>query len=170
MRNYSLEIPGMEGFSSVFNISQKQWCDRWYFPLRLCLVHVKYFPENKYFLEMLFLGKENIFKCLVAFQKMFWKRFFGVWLCSWKYHRKHIFYLLLTFSHIFLTAKRNKTQKKNSSNLVRLREEGRERGDWVRSRGKIARRMRRRDHAAEARSSNIGVDLCLIGAVRSAWC
>ena len=138
--------------------------------VRLCLVHVKYFPENKYFLEMLFLGKENIFKCLVAFQKMFWKRFFGVWLCSWKYHRKHIFYLLLTFSHIFLTAKRNKTQKKNSSNLVRLREEGRERGDWVRSRGKIARRMRRRDHAAEARSSNIGVDLCLIGAVRSAWC
>ena len=24
---------------------------------------------------------------------------------SWKYHRKHIFYLLLTFSHIFLVAK-----------------------------------------------------------------
>ena len=119
---------------------------------------------------MLFLEKENIFKCLVAFQKMFWKIFFGVWLCSWKYHRKHIFYLLLTFSHIFLTAKRNKTQKKNSSNLVRLREEGRERGDWIRSRGKITRWMRRRDHAAEARSSSIGVDLCLIGAVRSAWC
>ena len=28
---------------------------------RLCLVYVKYFPE------MLFSGKENIFKCLVAF-------------------------------------------------------------------------------------------------------
>ena len=42
--------------------------DMW---LRLCLVHVKYFPENKYFPEMLFSGKENIFKCLVAFQKMF---------------------------------------------------------------------------------------------------
>ena len=27
----------------------------------LCLVHVKYFPE------ILFSGKENIFKCLVAF-------------------------------------------------------------------------------------------------------
>ena len=54
---------------------------------------------------MLFSGKENIFKCLVAFQKMFWKIFSGVWLCSWKYRRKHIFYLLLTFSHIFSTAK-----------------------------------------------------------------
>ena len=54
---------------------------------------------------MLFLGKENIFKCFVAFQKMFWKIFSRVWLCSWKYHRKHIFYLLLTFSHIFSAAK-----------------------------------------------------------------
>ena len=35
--------------------------------LRLCLVCVKYFPENKYFPEMLFSGKENIFKCLVVF-------------------------------------------------------------------------------------------------------
>ena len=42
--------------------------------------------------------------------------------------------------------KRNKTQKKNSSNLVKLREEGRERGDWVRSRGEIMRH--RRDRAA----------------------
>ena len=35
--------------------------------VRLCLVCVKYFPENKYFPEMLFSGKENIFKCLVVF-------------------------------------------------------------------------------------------------------
>ena len=28
--------------------------------------NVKYFSENKYFPEMLFSGKENIFKCLVA--------------------------------------------------------------------------------------------------------
>ena len=28
----------------------------------LCLVHVKYFPENKYFPEMLFSGKENLFR------------------------------------------------------------------------------------------------------------
>ena len=55
---------------------------------------------------MLFSGKENIFMCLVAFQKMFRKIFSDVWLCSWKYHRKHIFYLLLTFSHIFLVTKR----------------------------------------------------------------
>ena len=44
--------------------------------------------------------------CLVAFQKMFRKIFSGVWLCFWKYHRKQIFYLLLTFSHIFSAAKR----------------------------------------------------------------
>jgi len=37
--------------------------------LRLCLVYVKYFPKNKYFSEMLFTGKENIFNCLVAFWK-----------------------------------------------------------------------------------------------------
>ena len=35
--------------------------------IRLCLVGVKYFPENIYFPEMLFSGKENIFKCLVVF-------------------------------------------------------------------------------------------------------
>ena len=45
-----------------------------YSDLRLCLVRVKYFPE------MLFLGKKNIFKCLVAFQKMLWKIFSSVWL------------------------------------------------------------------------------------------
>ena len=28
--------------------------------------NVKYFPENKYFPEMLFSEKENSFKCLVA--------------------------------------------------------------------------------------------------------
>ena len=50
--------------------------------LWLCLVPVKYFPENIYFPEMLFSGKENIFKCLVAFQKIFWKIFSGVWLYS----------------------------------------------------------------------------------------
>ena len=43
---------------------------------------------------------------LVAFQKMFRKIFSDVWLCSWKYHRNHIFYLLLTFSHIFSVTKR----------------------------------------------------------------
>ena len=55
---------------------------------------------------MLFSAKENVFMCLVAFQKIFRKIFSDVWLCSWKYHRKHIFYLFLTFSHIFSVAKR----------------------------------------------------------------
>ena len=41
-----------------------------FFFLRLCLVSVKYFLENTYFLEMLFSGKENIFKCLVVFGKI----------------------------------------------------------------------------------------------------
>ena len=44
--------------------------------------------------------------CLVAFQTMFRKIFSDVWLCSWKYHRKHIFYLLFIFSHIFSVTKR----------------------------------------------------------------
>ena len=39
--------------------------------LRLCSVLVKYFLKNKYFLEMLFLENENIFKCLVALWKLF---------------------------------------------------------------------------------------------------
>ena len=73
--------------------------------LRLRLVRVKAFPENRYFPEMLFSGKENVFMCLVAFQKNFRKIFSHVWLYSWKYHKKHIFYLLLTFSHIFSAPK-----------------------------------------------------------------
>ena len=74
--------------------------------VRLRLVRVKVFSENRYFPEMLFSEKENIFMCLVAFQKMFRKIFSDVWLCSWKYIRKHILYLLLTFSHIFSVTKR----------------------------------------------------------------
>ena len=70
------------------------------------MVRVKIFPENRYFPKMLFFRKENILMCLVAFQKMFRKIFSDIWLYSWKYHRKHIFYLLLTFSHIFSVTKR----------------------------------------------------------------
>ena len=95
------------------NLSTVQWLC-----LRLCLVHVKYFSENKYFSEMLFSGKENIFKCLVAFQKMFWKIFSSVWLCSWKYHRKYIFYLLFTFSQLpnkyIISFLNTETQKKQN--------------------------------------------------------
>ena len=52
--------------------------------------------------------------------------------------------------------KKQNPEKKNSSNPVKLREEGRERGDWVRSRGEIARRRRRRDHTAEAKERSRG--------------
>ena len=135
--------------------------------------------------------------CLVAFQKMFWKIFSSVWLCSWKYHRKHIFYLLLTFSRLpneyiisFIAQYRNtnktqernhqilshfltvsllpnkyvisfipqyrnteKTQKKKkSSNPVKLREEGRERGDWVRRGAAIGTKARLRSARCFARS------------------
>ena len=69
---------------------------------------------------MLFFRKKNVFMYLVAFQKMFRKIFFDVWLCSWKYHRKHIFYLLLTFSQLpneyiisFIPKNTNKTQKRS---------------------------------------------------------
>ena len=50
--------------------------------LRLRLVRVKAFPENRYFPEMLFFGKENVFMCLGAFQKNFRKIFSDVWLYS----------------------------------------------------------------------------------------
>ena len=94
-----------------FSIENKRWEKNYSFSLwkgkrlRLRLVRVKAFSENIYFSEMLFSGKENVFMCLVAFQKNFWKIFSDVWLYSWKYHRKHIFYLLLTFSHIFSATK-----------------------------------------------------------------
>ena len=74
---------------------------------------------------MLFSGKENVFMCLVVFQKMFRKIFSDVWLCSWKYHRKHIFYLLLTFSRLpndyiisFIPQNTNKTQKKSIGEIA----------------------------------------------------
>ena len=84
---------------------------------------------------MLFSGKKNVFMCLVAFQKIFQKIFFDVWLCSWKYHRKHILYLLLTFSHIFSVAKwlyniihsskhKKKNPKKKNHQIRTLRCEG----------------------------------------------
>ena len=65
----------------VFQIS---WLRIMETSLRLCLFHVSDFPENTYFPEMLFSGKENIFKCLVALRKMLWKIFSGVWLYGWK--------------------------------------------------------------------------------------
>ena len=122
------------------------------------MFHVSDFPENTYFPE-----RKIFLKCLVAFQKMLWKIFFGVWLCCWKYHRKHIFYLLLTFSHIFLAAKQiynfipqsrntNKTQKKKFIIRSRL---GSTRGKIVRSRSVLrSRSAQRRDRDRGRRSGS----------------
>ena len=59
--------PGMPKFINIF---------------RLRLVRVKVFSENRYFSEMLFSEKENVFMCLVVFQKNFRKMFSDVWLYS----------------------------------------------------------------------------------------
>ena len=58
--------------------------------------------------------------CLVVFQKIFQKIFSG----AWKRRRKRQ-----------NPEKHGQNPEKKSSNPVKLREEGRERGDWVRSRG-----------------------------------
>ena len=57
-----------------------------------------------------------MFSCVWLHFKKCFEKYFLMFGCvlentientfSWKYHRKHIFYLLLTFSHIFLVAKR----------------------------------------------------------------
>ena len=79
---------------------------------------------------MLFSEKENIFMCLVAFQKMFRKIFSDVWLCFWKYLRKHILYLLLTFSRLpneyiisFIPQNTNKTQNPEKNHQIRTKGE-----------------------------------------------
>ena len=95
---------------------------------------------------MLFSGKENIFKCLVTFQKMLWKIFYGVRLYGWKCYfptttkikitqKTHF----LTFSHLLnkyiILSLNSETQikrrKKKNHNPVKLREEGREGGRSV---------------------------------------
>ena len=65
---------------------------------------------------MLFSGKENIFRCLVAFQNIFWKIFFGVWLYSWKCSEKTNFIMFLTFSCIFSASK----QIYHNSNKIQI--------------------------------------------------
>ena len=115
----------------------------------VCLFHVKYFSENIYFPEMLFFGKENIFKCLVAFKKMLWKIFSGVWLCCWKYHRKHIFYLLLTFSQLpnkyIISFLNPETQiKPRKKKFIIQSRQGSTRGEIARSRSVLRSQSARR--------------------------
>ena len=97
----------------------------------------------KYFQVKIFLGKENIFKCFVAFQKMFWKIFSSVWLCCWKCFRKPIFIMFPTFSYDankyyyreskYINNTRNKNQNKKIKITIPIVREGqREIGSWVR--------------------------------------
>ena len=95
------------------------WTKQSLIKFRLRLVRVKVFLENILFFGNAIFRKGNVFMSLVAFPKMFRKIFSDVWLCSWKYHRKHIFYLLLTFSRLpneyiisFISQNTNKTHKK----------------------------------------------------------
>ena len=77
---------GASGWSQVRVMWEMGLCERrckmFSTSFRLRLVRVKVFPENRYFPEMLFSGKENVFMCLVAFQKNFRKIFSDVWLYS----------------------------------------------------------------------------------------
>ena len=91
---------------------------------------------------------------MVAFQKKFWKIFSDVSLYSWKYHRKHIFYLLLTFSRLpneyiisFIPQSTKKTQKKFiKSGQTKARSQSmRSRSRSVRSRSQSTWSWYRRD-------------------------
>ena len=116
------------------------------FLLRLRLFHVSDFPENTYFPEMLFSGKENNFKCLVIFQKILWKIFSGVWLNGWKCYFPTTTKIKITQKTHFLTFSplpnkyiisslnsetQIKPRKKKNHNPVKRTEEGREGGRSV---------------------------------------
>ena len=92
--------------------------------------------------------------CFVAFRKIF----FDVWLCSWKYHRKHIFYLLLTFSHIFSVTKwihniiYSSKHKKTHKKIIKSGQTKARSRSWSRSKSARSRWARSR-----SRSKPIGV-------------
>ena len=151
----------------------------------------------------IFFKKENIFRWKYFSKK---KIFSGVWWHFKKYFEKYFLVFgcvlentientfslccshFLTFSqlpnkYIISFLNRETQRKQNPKKKIHQirsnweKKEERERGDWVRSRGKISRRRRRRDRTTKVRSCGVGVDLCLIGAVlwstrpvRSAQC
>ena len=86
---------------------------------------------------------------------MFRKIFSDIWLCSWKYHRKLIFYLLLTFSHIFSVTKRihniihssNHKQSPEKSHQIRTNEGEISISIADRDRAKRRSRLRSKFHA-----------------------
>ena len=96
---------------------------------------------------MLFSEKENVFMCLVAFQKIFRKIFSGVW----KRRRKR------------QTQKNtDKTQKKNHQRstldwLVRRGARSRSTLDWVRRRGASRAPVRRPRRQSRSREASIAI-------------
>ena len=118
--------------------------------LRLHLVGCKIFLGVKYFQE------RKIFSSIWLYSKKCFGKYFLVFGCILENTIENTFSTccshFLLVAHIFSASKQiyniisqsTNPKKKNSSNLVKLREEGRERGDWVRSRGEIARRRRDR--------------------------
>ena len=137
---------------------------------RLCLFHVSDFPENTYFSEMLFSEMENIFKCLVAFQKMLWKIFSGVWLYGWKSYFLQIFHTAIqpkvaNFDNQKPQPPKHHHHNNNKNqNHTEIKITERERSVGRRSVG------RRRDHA-EARSKvQSGQCNRRIGAHEINWC
>ena len=119
---------------------------------------------------------------------MFWKIFSGIWLCSWKYHRKHIFYLLHTFSHIFSAVKQiyniipqyrntkeTKLRKKKIHQIRSYRntkETKPKKKKFIRSRSRGEIEWHWSQSLLDRHGAiGIGVDLCLIGAgVDLRWC
>ena len=108
----------------------------------------KIFSKKKNIFRKCYFGKEKYFQVFGNISKNVLKNIF--W-CFWKYHRKHIFYLLLTFSQLLnkyiISFLNTETQKKQ--NLEKK---------FIKS-GQIERRRKR-----EVRSAAIGTVL------RSARC
>ena len=76
---------------------------------RLCLVPVKYFPENKYFPKMLFSGKENIFQVFGCIMKIVVENIFMCLVLFWKCYFPTNF---LHFLSYFLSIQTNFITKK----------------------------------------------------------
>ena len=112
--------------------------------IRLCLVHVKYFRKINIFQKCYFRERKIFSNVLLHFKKCF-EKYFLMFCCVLENTIENTFSTywshFLTFSQlpnkyiilfILQYKNTNKTQKKISSNPVKLREEGRERGNWVR--------------------------------------
>ena len=91
---------------------------------------------------------------------MLWKIFSSVWLWCWKYHRKHIFYLLLTFSQLpnkyIISFLNPETQIKPRKKKLLIRSRlGTTRGEIVRSRSVLRSRSAQRRYRDQGRRSRL---------------